>query len=102
MKQNQLLLILVLLLIFVVVWIGGNVYYSLNKSTISETTSQEIAPIDPTFNIQIIDKLKEREIVNPDFELKNIPTPSPSKTPISSPSSSLNIKSASEEGKTLP
>lgn len=102
MKQNQFLVILILLLIFVVVWIGENVYHSLNKSTISDATSQEIAPINPTFNVKIIEELKKRETVNPDFELENVPTPALSKAPISSPSSNLNTKSASDEGKILP
>lgn len=102
MKQSQLVVILVLLLIFVVVWIGGNVYHSLNKSTISEATSQEIAPIDPTFNTQIIEKLKERVRVDPDFELENVPTSTPSKAPLSSPSSSLNTSPALDEGEILP
>lgn len=102
MKKNQLLIILVLLLITVVVWIGGNVYHNLNKSTISEATSQEIIPIDPTFNTQIIEKLKKRVRVNPNFELVNVPTSAPSKESVSSPSSNLSTKPASNEGKILP
>lgn len=101
MKQNQLLIILVLLLIVVVVWIGGNVYHNLNKSTISETTSQEILPINPTFDIQIIDRLKKREKVTPAFELENLPTTIPSRIPASSPSPKLNIQPASDEGQIL-
>lgn len=98
MKHNQLIIILVLLLIFVVAWIVANVYHNLNISTIPETTSQEIAPIDPTFDIKTIDKLKKREEVTPVFELENLPTPIPSRIPQASPSSKLNIQTASEEG----
>jgi|SRR3989344_8771099 len=101
MKQNQLMIILVLLLIFVIAWIGGNVYRNLKQSTISEATSQEIAPIDPTFNFQIIEDLKKRQAVSPVFELENSSTPTPSRAPISSPSSNLNEKNASVEGKIL-
>lgn len=98
MKQNQLIIILVLLLITVVVWIGGNVYHNLNKSTIPEATSQEITPINPTFDTQAIDRLKKREEVAPDFELEGLPTPTPSRPPASSPSSKLNTQPASNEG----
>lgn len=95
MRQNQFIIILVLLLIFVIAWIGGNVYHNLKQSTISDVISQEITPIDPTFNLQIIESLKKRQTVNPVFELETSSTPNPS------PSSNLNAKNASNEGKIL-
>lgn len=98
MKHYQVIIILVLLLIFVVVWIVINVYHNLNISTIPETTKQEIAPINPAFDIKTIDKIKKREEVTPLYELENLPTPIPSRIPQASPSSRLNIKTASEEG----
>ena len=101
MKHNQLLIILALLLISVVAWIGTNVYHNLNKSTIPETTSQEILPINPTFDNQTIDNLKKREEVTPVFELEGLPTPIPSRIPVASPSPKLNSQPASSEGQIL-
>lgn len=101
MRQNQFIIILVLLLIFVIAWIGTNVYRNLKQSTISEAINQEITPIEPTFNIQIIEDLKKRQAVSPVFELEALSAPTPSRTPISSPSSNLNEKNATGEGKIL-
>lgn len=76
MKQKDILTIVILLFIFVLVWIGESIYRSGASSTISETTSKDIAPIAPTFDTKTIDKLKERQKIIPSFELENIfPTP---------------------------
>ena len=66
--------------IFVVAWIGGNIYHSIATSTISKTTNEDILPIDPTFDIKTINKLRLRQKVNPSFELGDVvqtPTPFP-------------------------
>lgn len=95
MKQKQFLIIIILLLVFVIVWVGVNIYNNLNESTISEATSQEILPINPTFDIQTINKLKQRHAVNPAFELVN---KIPLEAPISSSGSSLDTQPASQGG----
>lgn len=78
MKRKDVLIILVLLFIFVVAWIAGNIYHSIASSTISQTTNQDISPINPNFDTQTVNKLKQRSRVNPSFELGNIqPTPTP-------------------------
>ena len=97
MTHNRLLIILVLLLIFVVVWVVGNTYHNLNKSTISEETSREILPITPSFDLQTIDKLKKRKKINPIFKLERSPTPTSLQPQISSPSPRLNEESTSQE-----
>lgn len=81
MKQKDILIILTLLFVFVVAWIAGNIYHSIANSTISETTSRDISPIIPTFDTQTINKLKQRQKINPSFELGNI-TPTPTPVPI--------------------
>ncbi len=96
MAQNRFIVILVLLLIVVVVWIGGNVYHNLNKSTISEVTAQEILPISPTFDTKIIDELKKRKPINPVFELAN-ETPIPTQVATSSSRIDLDTKESSQE-----
>lgn len=72
MKHKDILIILILLFIFVVAWVGSSIYHSVVTSTISETINQDISPITPTFDVNIINKLKERQKINPSFELKSL------------------------------
>ncbi len=89
MKQKDILIILVLLFVFVVAWVGGNIYHSIANSTISETTSRDISPITPTFDTKTVNKLKQRQKINPSFELQNMtPTPTPLPIEILSPQDS--------------
>lgn len=90
------LIIIILLFIFVLVWVGGNIYHSGINSTISEGTSQNIIPIAPNFDIGAIDKLKTREKVVPVFDLGDT-----APTPIALPSALAPSLNASQEGKLL-
>lgn len=96
MKQKDILIILILLFIFVVAWVASNIYHSIVSSTISDTINQDISPISPTFDIKTINKLKERQKINPSFELENI-TPTPTPLPIEI----LSPQNSSEERKLL-
>lgn len=87
MKQKDILIIFILLFIFVVAWIGSNIYHSAVSSTVTEAINQDIAPIEPSFDTKAINELKKREKVIPSFELG---------TPIVSP------PTASEGGKIAP
>lgn len=96
MKRKDILIILVLLFVFVVAWVGGSIYHSIATSTISKTTNQDISPINPTFDIKTVSRLKLRLKINPSFELGDIvPTPTPFPFEILSPQKS------SEEGKLI-
>lgn len=76
MKQKDFLIILTILFSFTASWIGFNIYHSARSSTISKTTNQDITPIAPAFDTEKINKLKQRQLINPAFELENIvPTP---------------------------
>ena len=98
MKRKDILIILVLLFVFVVAWIGGSIYHSIATSTISQTTNQDISPINPTFDTKTVSKLKQRQKINPSFELGDIlPTPTPVPSEILSPP-----KSSEEEKLILP
>ena len=78
MKRKDFLIILILLFIFVIAWIAGSIYHSIATSTISQTTNQDISPINPSFDTKTVNDLKQREKINPSFELGNIvPTPTP-------------------------
>lgn len=94
MKRKDILIIMVLLFVFIVAWIGGNIYHSIATSTISETTNQDISPITPTFDTKTINNLKLRQKINPSFELQSI-TPTPTPLPIEI----LSPQNSKEEGK---
>lgn len=72
MKKKDILIILALLFVFVLVWVGSNIYHDVISSTISEAVNQDISPIDPTFDTKTINTLKQRQKINPSFELENI------------------------------
>lgn len=79
MKQKDVLIILALLFVFVTMWVGYSIYRNVTKSTISESINQNISPITSTFDSKTIDKLKQRQRINPSFEIENTtPTPSAS------------------------
>jgi len=92
MKQKDILIIVILLFIFTLISIGYNIYSNTVTSTIPEDVSQDILPINPTFDTKTIDKLKSRENIIPSYDLNSVnPTP----TSIPSPN-------ASQGGKLLP
>jgi hypothetical protein len=95
MKQKDTLIIVILLFIFVLIWIGGSVYRSAVGSTISEDVSKEIAPIAPTFDTNVIEKLKTREKITPAFDIQGV-SPTPIVLPILP-----YPQNASEEGELL-
>lgn len=95
MKQKDILIIIILFFILSLIWIGGSIYHSGVSSTISENTSQDIAPIEPSFDMKTIDKLKSREKIAPSFDLESV-TPTPVVLPILPPSGN-----ASSEGRLL-
>lgn len=100
MKKKDVLIILILLFISVVAWIASSLFHSFTKSTISETTKQDIAPIEPTFDTKTIDKLKKRQNINSSFELEDI-IPTPTSVP-SFPPEVISPQNASEEGQITP
>lgn len=90
MKQKNIVIIIVLFFIFIVVWIGGSIYHSGVNSTISESTSRDIAPIDPVFDTKGIEKLKSRKKIIPSFDLESI-SPTPIVLPTLSPSPNASL-----------
>jgi hypothetical protein len=96
MKQKDILIIVISFFIFSLVWIASSIYHSAVSSTISETINKDIVPIAPNFDTGAIDKLKERQKINPSFELDSV-TP----TPIAIPTSIVTPQTASEGGKLL-
>jgi len=114
MKQKDILLLIIPGSLLITLWIIFSIYHNSVTSTIPENLTLQIVPISPTFDKTIIESLKKRTQVAPNFEFSKsssqpaVPTPagqSPlgganqnSVTP-SSPSSSLNNQST--QGGTL-
>lgn len=71
MKQKDILLLVVPLFILIVAWIVFTIYHNLVTSTISESLSVQITPIEGRFDKGTIDSLKRREKFLPAFEATN-------------------------------
>lgn len=67
MKRRDILLLLVSSVILVISWIIFSIIHQFMSSTINSTVSQAITPIQPTFDIAVINKLKTRQPVAPVF-----------------------------------
>jgi hypothetical protein len=67
-KQKDILFILISSFIVVVAWIGFNIYHIKVTSTVSEHIQYQLNPINPTFDQQTMQELKNRENINPLFE----------------------------------
>lgn len=98
MKQKDILFLLISAFVLVVAWIIFSIYHKSITSTISETLSVQIIPINPNFDAKTLEKIKERNSVAPLYQIQQIPTPTPSlqilPTPIGSESASqINIQS---------
>lgn len=70
-KQRDLLIIIFMTFLTVVAWVGFNIYHLSVTSTISDELQIQIAPINPNFDINIINKLKSREPVEPLYMISN-------------------------------
>lgn len=60
----------ILTTIVVLVWIGVSIYGSLTSTTISTEIGTQIAPIEPNFNLDARDGLRERTFVSNDLSEK--------------------------------
>ncbi len=78
MNQKNLITLLVLIVIVVTALVGSNIYHSAVTSTIPEILAIQVKPITPTFQIKVLDELKKRTKVSPQF---NAPPPATSPTP---------------------
>lgn len=92
MKKKDILFLLVCTCIVVFAWITFTIIHTAATSTINETLSQQILPIDPSFNLKVIDQLRSREVVVPKYEFGS--TATKSSTPVF-PAESVGSQSAS-------
>jgi len=78
--KRDLIILLVTSFIVIVCWIGFNIYSKAVTSTIDQTLTKQILPIDPAFDTATIQSLIERQQVQPLYllEIQSLtPTPTP-------------------------
>ncbi len=94
MKQKDIFLFLIPGFILVLAWVVFSIYHNSVTSTISETLSKNISPINPTFDKKTIDDIKNRNLVQPLYQLNNIVSipPNSSKSAGNQASSGGNLK----------
>lgn len=89
MKQKDILVMIVIFFILAVTWIITSIWHSGSRSTISEETSNNIAPIEANFDTKTIKELKTRKKIIPSYEREGV-TP----TPVVFPTSTIPLSNA--------
>lgn len=95
MKQKDFLIILIPLFILTILWVVFNIYHNHVTSTIKDPLTFQIIPIEGKFDTNSINKIKNRQRVNPLYEKQSqinttpIPTDEPTSTEISSQSAEI-------------
>ena len=69
MKRKDILVLLIPSFIFVLAWIGFGIVHNLVTPTISESLNTQISPITPSFDTKTISDIKNRQIVEPIYEI---------------------------------
>jgi len=65
--QKDLVFLTISMFIIVFLWIGSNIYNAYVTSTIDEALQSQIIPIDGRFNVDAIEQLKNRTLIEPDY-----------------------------------
>ena len=60
MNSRDSLILAVLTFITVIVWIASDIYHASVTSTLTDVEKKLMVPLDPSFDQQVINKLKER------------------------------------------
>lgn len=93
MKKNDILLLLIPICVLAILWVLFSIYHSFITSTIPASLNTQIVPINPSFDINTISKIKEKSSVEPIYSFESgqikpeVPTPTISE--ISSPSGEI-------------
>lgn len=59
--NKDIIRVLTLTLITIFAWIAFDVYRTLNKDVQSEVLKEQMEPLNPEINIQVVEELKQRE-----------------------------------------
>jgi hypothetical protein len=65
--QKDLVFLTVSMFITVCLWIGFNIYDAYVTSTINETLQIQIIPINGKFDVDTLEQLKNRTVIQPDY-----------------------------------
>lgn len=90
MKQKDFSYLIISMFIIIFIWIIFSIYQNSISSTISPIVNIQIKPINPSFNLNIVNDLKKRDKISPVFEFS------------ASETSSTESGVASESGNLLP
>lgn len=82
MKQKDIITILIPVVLFALAWVVFSIYHNSVASTISNSLNTSILPITPDFDIKTISKLKQREKIDPLYQIKPIESPDPTLSPL--------------------
>lgn len=97
MKQRDILFFLASACIVVFAWIAFTIIHNSLTSTLTTTTTEAIAPINPTFDTATLKKMKTRIAVSPAFTISAVPTTTISPTATPTPLPPLTVASASAQ-----
>src|SRR5574337_353762 len=96
MKRKDIILILIPTFVFVLVWIGFNIYHNSITSTLTNNEVVQITAINPTFDLNTLNSLKQREQFVPynpsatESQVIITPIPTPEITAVNTSTQSAN------------
>lgn len=96
-RQNDILFVLISSFIVVAAWIAFTLYHIHITSTISQHIQYQLNPVNPSFNQQVIQQLKNREDINPSFNETAVSSQSatqPTQTTPTPPTSAISVSPA--------
>jgi len=95
MKKNNVVILLVSFVVLVITWIIGNIYHATVTSTLSDDLNSQSAPIEPTFNEDVLAAIRTREQINTSFDTSaTASAPTPTITPTVSQKPAVSSSSA--------
>lgn len=62
MNRKELAIIAIITFITVLVWMATGIYFAKTKPTLTDVQLQQIVPLTPTFDNDIIRQLEKREV----------------------------------------
>lgn len=77
MKQKEILIILIPSFVLTILWVIFTIYHNHVTSTIKNPLTIQIIPIEGKFDTNTIEALKNRQRINPLYEIESVPTPIP-------------------------
>ena len=73
-RQRDILFVLISSFIVVVAWVSFNIYHIWITSTIPNTITPQLEPINPQFDATVRQQLKNREQIDPLYDKQSVTT----------------------------